>query len=162
MLEKISNPFIDFPNYNCFACSPFNKIGFKLDFYKDENQVISYYKPSDNYSGLPKVMHGGLAGVLLDELMFWAIFIFCKKIAFTTKMNVNYKKYIPTDKKITISARVIENKKRLFKAEGDIKNESGDVLAVSDGIYFLADLSTLEKTFGVDYMPKHFIHYCRS
>ncbi len=161
MLEKIENPFIEFPNYNCFACSPFNEMGLKLEFYKNHTQVISFYNAPEHHSGLPKVMHGGLTGVLMDELMFWAIFVFYEKIAFTTKIEVNYKKYIPTNEKITITGRVKENKKRIFKANADIKNEQGEILADSNGTYFLADLQTVQKTFGVDYIPDDFIRYCR-
>lgn len=160
-MEKIENPFIDFPNYNCFVCSPANKIGLKLDFYKDENCVYSFFTPKDCHSGLPEVMHGGLASVLLDELMFWAVFIFYEKISFTTSLSVNYKKYIPVNGKIKITGKVTENKKRFFKTSAVIKNNGNEVLCTSEGIYFCSDLKIMEKSFGVDNFPEKFKKYCR-
>mgnify|MGYP003772193053 CR=1 FL=1 len=161
MLEKIENPFLDFPNYRCFACSPENPIGFRLNFYKSKEQIISYYTPEDNYSGLPKVMHGGLACVLLDEIMFWAIFIFHNKITFTTNINLKYKKYIPTNEKITLKGKVSEAKKKLFKACGELCDENDETLCSSEGIYFSADISTLEKVFKSGSFPEKFKKYCR-
>lgn len=159
-MEKIENPFINFPNYNCFACSPANPWGLKLDFYKDTDSVVSYFHPAENYSGLPKVMHGGIAGVLMDELMFWAIFVFLEKIAFTTSIEVKYKKYIPTDERIIIRGKIVENKRRFFRTIGEICNNGGELLAQAEGVYFAANLSTLQKSFGLDYFPDAFIKYC--
>jgi acyl-coenzyme A thioesterase PaaI-like protein len=158
-LTKIENPFLEFPNYNCFACSPLNKSGLKLEFYKDSEYVYTFYTPDANTSGLPGVMHGGIAGVLADEIMFWAIFIFCEKIAFTTKIEVSYKKYIPIDKTIGVKGRVLADKKRIFKTSAEIFDNENIILASSDATYFASKLSTMQEAFNSGAFPNSFKKY---
>lgn len=150
MLEKIHNPFVNIPAYNCFVCSPANTKGLRLEFYKDSDSVVSFYTAPDFHSGMPHLMHGGISAVMMDEIMFWAIFVFEKKICFTTHIALKYKKVTPIGEKITIRGRVKENKRRFYSAVGEIVNEKGEAFCTGEGTYFAADSHTVKQAFGVE------------
>ena len=50
----------------CFPCSIENPIGFKLDFYTDDDgRCITHLHPGPEHQGYPGYLHGGLVSVLL-------------------------------------------------------------------------------------------------
>ena len=51
--RKIKNVFAQ-GNYNCIACSPYNPIGFKLQFYEEGDYITASWNPQHNYEGYPE------------------------------------------------------------------------------------------------------------
>ncbi len=58
----------------CFGCGRHNPLGFHLEFERDGGDVVASYTPRREDSGYPGLMHGGLATLLLDEAMGWAMY----------------------------------------------------------------------------------------
>jgi len=92
MIRKIKNPFDQTKpeDYNCFGCSPHNKIGLQLQFFEENDEVVSTWKPQRHLEGYPGVVHGGIQSLLLDEIGGWTVYIKCKTAGVTTKMEVEY------------------------------------------------------------------------
>ena len=67
-MKKIINPWKGMEGYNCFGCAPNNEAGVKMEFYEDNDEVISIWRPRPEYQGWIDTLHGGIQAVLLDEI----------------------------------------------------------------------------------------------
>ena len=50
-MKKIINPWKGMEGYNCFGCAPNNEAGVKMEFYEDNDEVISIWRPRPEYPG---------------------------------------------------------------------------------------------------------------
>ena len=48
-MQQIKNPWLGLEGYNCFGCCPTNPYGVKMQFYEDGQEIVSFWKPQDNY-----------------------------------------------------------------------------------------------------------------
>ena len=58
-MKKIINPWKGMEGYNCFGCAPNNEAGVKMEFYEDNDEVISIWRPRPEYQGWIDTLHGG-------------------------------------------------------------------------------------------------------
>lgn len=54
------------PGFGCFGCGPSNEHGLHLACFSDGDEVVAEWTPEPHHEGPPDIMHGGLAGALLD------------------------------------------------------------------------------------------------
>nr|WP_320050778.1 PaaI family thioesterase [uncultured Desulfuromonas sp.] len=105
----------------CFVCGPENNRGLQAKFDIDSEQLCSHCQialPGD-FQGWQNVVHGGVLATLLDEASIYA----CRSIApqcVTAELTVRYKKPVPVETPLEITARVVEQKKRVFLVEASI------------------------------------------
>ena len=66
-MKKIINPWRNHPEYNCFGCCPENPVGLHMEFYEDDEYIVSTWHPEKNYQGWVNTMHGGILSTLIDE-----------------------------------------------------------------------------------------------
>ncbi len=99
MSEKkvIRNPYTTQEGHNCFACSPNNHLGLKMQFFEEREYVISEWQPSDQFAGYKNVLHGGIQATVLDEIASWCVQIKLKTAGVTANMNLRYKKPVLVD-----------------------------------------------------------------
>ncbi len=75
---------------NCFGCGKDNTAGLHLkNSYKDNKSHIDF-EVKNEFCGHPGLLHGGIIGILFDEVMFHAIAQSGIEVV-TLNMNVNYK-----------------------------------------------------------------------
>ncbi|KAF0202676.1 MAG: hypothetical protein FD170_1850 [Bacteroidetes bacterium] len=96
-MKKIRNPFVEKEGYNCFGCSPGNKLGLNLTFSEDGEFIISKWLPKPHFQGWQNVLHGGIQATLLDEIASWLVFIKLNTSGVTSRMDVKLKKPVYTD-----------------------------------------------------------------
>lgn len=103
---------------NCFGCGKDNSIGLHLrNSYIGEKSHIEF-EVKAQYCGHPGLMHGGITGILFDEVMFYAIARSGIE-AVTLNMNIEY------------ISPALEG--HILICEGEIENHDGrkiDVVAV--------------------------------
>ena len=51
-MKKIINPWKGMEGYNCFGCAPNNEAGVKMEFYEDNDEVISIWRPLPRVNNL--------------------------------------------------------------------------------------------------------------
>jgi acyl-coenzyme A thioesterase PaaI-like protein len=106
-MQKLNNPFARMESYNCFGCDPGNSAGLKLDFYRDGDEVVTYWHPHEDYQGYNLVLHGGIQATLHDEIASWVVFVIAGTAGFTRKLSVEYLQPAYTsDELITVRARL--------------------------------------------------------
>ena len=101
-MKKILNPYLGKPEYNCVCCAPGNPVGLHLEFWEDGDDVLTVWTPGVNYQGWVNTLHGGIIGMLMDEVAGWVINRKLQTTGVTMQLNVKYKKPVLTsDTQIT-------------------------------------------------------------
>jgi len=113
-MRKIKNPFSRLAGYNCFACSPENPIGLKLEFFEDGDEFYSYWEPVQDFQGWNNILHGGIQATLLDEIASWLVFVKLQTAGVTSKMDIKLMRPAHIDKgRFTLKARLVEVKRNI-------------------------------------------------
>lgn len=140
-MKKIRNPWEDPKNigdYNCFACSPYNQGGLRLEFWEDGENIVTKWNPDKKYEGWVGVLHGGIQATLLDEIGGWVVMLKLKTTGVTSGMNVEYIKPVLVSKgELTIKGRLIEQEGRTAKIACSLFNGEGVECAKAEVNYFI-------------------------
>lgn len=138
MSRKVYNPFTDIKGYQCFGCSPNNKIGLQMNFYEDGEFIKCDWQPRDHFQGYYNVLHGGILSTLMDEIASWYIFTQLKTAGVTARIEVRYVKPVYTNKgNITLQAKLKEKHKRLADIEVKVFDEGGTLCTEGVVQYFV-------------------------
>lgn len=136
-MRKIKNPWIGKEGYNCFACAPHNDNGLKMEFFEEENEVVSIWKPQPSYQGWVDTLHGGIQAVLLDEICAWVVLRKLQTTGVTSKMEIRYLHAISTnDPYLTLRAHIVEQKRNIVMLEACIYNSQEKVCTKAVCTYF--------------------------
>jgi uncharacterized protein (TIGR00369 family) len=114
----------------CFGCGAANPEGLRLRFDVDEGRrsAEATFKPRPEHQGYTGVTHGGIIATLLDEAMLklcWELGI----PAVTARLEVELKRPVPVGEELRVRGWIAEDKGRVLKAEAEITNSSGELVA---------------------------------
>lgn len=121
--------------HSCFVCGESNPIGLKLRFETDGRIVQTRFIPRPDHVGFRQTVHGGLIATLLDEIMVWACAVQTKRFAFCAELNVRFQSPLRPGEEVLATAELLENRRRIFEAKGELRNRTGEVLASATGKY---------------------------
>jgi uncharacterized protein (TIGR00369 family) len=117
-MKKIRNPFVAKEGYNCFGCSPDNKLGLNLTFSEDGDFIVSKWLPKSQFQGWQNVLHGGIQATLLDEIASWLVFIKLNTSGVTSRMDIKLKKPVYTDQgELILKAKLMEMNRNIAVIE---------------------------------------------
>ena len=137
------------PDQPCFGCSPQHPIGFRLSFVRDGEEVVTRFMPKDCYQGPPGVMHGGLVSTLVDEIGAWAIIALMGKFAFTTSLELRFKRPIRIGIEVVGRGRISAPGRRVVGTSVTLWQE--DQIAVESTLRFvMLDKRGAEKFLGIE------------
>lgn len=126
------------PTNQCFGCGGANAGGMSLTFEQDNvnRKIVGRFVLGERYQGGGGMAHGGIIALLLDEAM-GKVCRFREVRAVTAELSVEFLKPVAVDKAIVVEGRETEmNGRNLFLA-GEIRNESGEVLARGKGRFVI-------------------------
>ncbi len=112
----------------CLCCGEKNPMGFKMKFCFEGNKLLSETVIPKEYQGFNDVVHGGILGTLLDELMVNLYWLKGEK-AVTVEYQVRLKAPCPTNQKVLLSAWPVEVKRNLHFAASEAHLEDGTLVA---------------------------------
>lgn len=136
-MKKIINPWKGLKGYYCFGCSPENPMGVKMEFYEDGDEIVSFWKPKQEYQGWLDTLHGGIQAVLLDEICAWVIVRKLQTTGVTSKMETRYRKSILTnDTLLEIRASIQEQKRNIILVKATIYNSAKEICTEAVCTYF--------------------------
>lgn len=124
-------------NY-CFACGKDNPRGLKLNIQVDGERARFEYKVPRELQGWPDVTHGGIISTMLDEVMVWAA-AGLKIHTVTAEITVRFKQPLPTNRLIKVEGRVIEERKRVIRAEARAFDDDKVYAEASAKLFRLGD-----------------------
>ena len=122
------------PANKCFGCGGDNASGMKLTFEQDNvnRRIVGRFVLGERYQGGGGFAHGGIIAVLLDEAMA-KVCRFREVRAVTAELTVDFLKPVSVEQKIVVEGRELDQKGRNLFMVGEIRNESGEVLARGRG-----------------------------
>lgn len=137
-MRKIINPYTHLDGYNCFGCSLKNELGLQMEFFEDDDFIISKWKPKKHLAGYGNILHGGIQSTILDEIASWVVYTKVKTAGVTASLNVKYKSTVFTDKgELTVRARLIDQNKRFATIHAEILDQDEKVCSEADVKYFI-------------------------
>lgn len=123
---------------NCFACGPTNPSGLRMEFFTDEEKVLSWVSVPKHMGGWNDIVHGGISSTILDEAMSWATIHLLKKFTLTKSITVKFLKPLHVEEELRVESRIrkVKNSREALM-EGFVYNKSGELCAEATGIYAL-------------------------
>lgn len=116
----------------CFVCGPNNPIGLKLDFHFDGKTIRTEFVPLKEHQGYMNIVHGGIISTLLDEVMV-KLAIEMGMPAVTAQMDIRLKKALNTGVKITVTAEITKDSKKIIEAYAKAVTDDGVIVADAKG-----------------------------
>ena len=124
----------DSPRHLCYGCGSRNPEGLHIHFEVEGRRVTGQFTARETHVGYPGVAHGGIAASVLDEAMGWAMYA-AGAWAMTARMEVKYRKPLPLEREVTVTAEVVRERGRVLDAVAQIRGSGGAVLAEAKAMF---------------------------
>jgi uncharacterized protein (TIGR00369 family) len=135
------------PSYEkCFFCGR-NSKGLHLKIEYSEAICSCDFVTDDAFQGFGGVVHGGIVSGILDEIMWWTVFMEAGAISVTWKMDVEFRKTVSCGKAYRAVGRYRGIDRRSYHASGSIEDDSGKVCATAVGVFRAAKGEHKEELF---------------
>ncbi len=133
-------PTAKLPRNICFGCGPDNATGMRLKFRLDAGRAraLGRFRLPRRFQGPPGHAHGGIIATVLDEAM-GKVNKLRHVIALTKEMSIEYLKPVPLGKPIVAEGWEVRVRGRRHLNAAEIRNEKGEVLARSRGVFIAID-----------------------
>ena len=121
---------------HCFACGVENTYGLGMTFYEvGAGQVLAEYSVPDIYQGFPGIVHGGIVFTMLDEVLGRVSMVGDPtKFTMTAKVEVRFRKPVPTGEPLQIHGRVDRRRGRMAFASAELRLPDGSIAAEAKGM----------------------------
>jgi uncharacterized protein (TIGR00369 family) len=153
-VDQIQTSYL--PTYDgCFVCGQAHPRGLRIRFFTgDFGQVRARFTPDPMFCGYKNIVHGGLIGALLDELLGWPIALQTGRMCVTGELSVRYLRPMPAQTVYLASADPGSNRGKYWVASGDIRDGQSVVYAKARGKYFLLSAEETAKiAYELRYQP---------
>jgi acyl-coenzyme A thioesterase PaaI-like protein len=131
------------PHNACFGCGPANPSGLRIrSFEEEEGGLTARWSPEPHHEAFPGVLNGGIIGALLDCHSNWCAAIHFMRSAgaesppctVTAEFAVKLQRPTPTDRELTLRARVVESHGSRATVEAELEAD-GVVCDTCRGIF---------------------------
>jgi len=127
-------PLLNPPEFpHCFVCGPDNGEGLHLKVYRDDTDAVARYVPLAHQEGYPARFHGGLIGLLVDEMLVYAgaahgIW------GMTATVRYWLRRPVPMDTTLDLRGRLTQHSGRGFRAVVSVHLPDGQLAADGEGM----------------------------
>jgi len=135
------------PDSPCFGCAPRHPIGFRLQFARVDDVVMTTFMPHDALQGPPGIMHGGLVTTLADELAAWTVIGLKKRFGFTVALQAKLQRPLRIQQQIEGRGRIVRDSTRLVDV-GVTLSQADHVAYVGEFTFALLDERGAERLLG--------------
>jgi uncharacterized protein (TIGR00369 family) len=117
------------PGYKkCFFCGPATG-GLSLELQYADETVFCEFTAHENFQGYDGMLHGGIVTGVLDEVMWWTLFVNTKTICATSKIEAEFKRPILCNNTYRASGKLLSSAHGVYNLSGSIKDTSGRLCA---------------------------------
>lgn len=136
------------PNsHTCFVCGDQNPIGLRRRFHTDGARVWTEFTGQPAQAGYSGIVHGGILTALLDETMGWAPALQNRRMCMAVELTIELRKSVPVGVPVTVSAWTTDGSRRIWTAEGEIRDAEGVLYVRGRGRFApLSDEQTADVT----------------
>jgi acyl-coenzyme A thioesterase PaaI-like protein len=141
------DPHVFGPGQPCFGCGPDHPIGFRLQFAREGDDIVTHFTPADRYQGPPGIMHGGLVTTLADEIAAWTVIGLRDRMGFTAALEARLKRPVRIGVPVEGRGRIQSETARVFKIAVTLAQEGIECFR-GDFTFALLDASGAERLLG--------------
>lgn len=124
--------------HNCFACGELNDAGLHLKLHLHQDRCWTETTMTARYEGWEGIVHGGIIGTILDEIMGWSL-VARDSWGVTARMSVQYKRPVRVGMTVRAEGWVAEARGRIQKTASRLVDAAtGEVLATAEATYVAA------------------------
>lgn len=138
---------------HCFVCGSANPLGLRVRFRWNGKCVWTEFTPDERRMGYKGIVHGGLLCALLDETMGWASAMVKGRFCMAVELQIRFVKRCPIDRKLIIEGWMTADRRHLWEAEGQIRDEEGTIYTKGKGKF--VPLSVEETREVMNYLQFH-------
>jgi len=114
---------------SCFACSPNNPRGLRLNFVQNEqNEATAEWTPDKTLEGFPGIIHGGILTTVLDESMAKAV-IAAGADALTAELRIRLRQHVAPGQTVHVRGWIASRNRRMIQTEATLEALDGSELA---------------------------------
>lgn len=137
---------------NCYVCEPRNERGLRIPFFHDTEAgvVFADLMLSNDYSGAPSFVHGGVTLAVLDEAMAWACIAVGHRWAVTSETTTRFLGPVYVDKPHRVEARVGEAGDETMRATATVADLKGRVRAEATATFAVLGEAQAKRATGTD------------
>lgn len=121
----------EFPD--CLVCGPANPEGLGLRIHRDGTDAVARFTPRATQIGYPGRVHGGLIGMLVDEMLVYAGAPH-DLWGMTAKVRYWLRRPIPVGHELALRGRMVQHSGRGFRAVVTIHLPDGSLAAEGEGM----------------------------
>jgi uncharacterized protein (TIGR00369 family) len=132
------------PGYKkCFFCGPATG-GLALELHYEEEGTFCEFTAHKKFQGFDGMLHGGIVTGILDEVMWWALFMEKKVTCATSKIEVHFKKPVLCGNRYKASGHLMGVTGRTHLMSGQIEDKAGRVCARCTGSFRAIEKFTMD------------------
>ncbi len=120
---------------SCFVCGENNPHGLHRRSRLQDGRVILEHQAREADLGYRNLVHGGIAGTLLDEVMTWAAIVALRRPCVAAELSFRLKQPIVVGTRMRVEAWIAENRRRLLLTAGWIRDDDDRILVTATGKY---------------------------
>ncbi len=128
-------PWSVIEDYRCFGCSPHNPNGLQLDLAPHRDGLQATFRLERRFESYPGIVHGGLVGVICDEVMGNLIVLTKRTPAFTVSARTRYITPLLIGSEYRCIAKLSRGDRELIHASSEILDSDDQVCASSTASY---------------------------
>lgn len=142
--DAVRVPWSVIPDYHCFGCSPHNASGLRLSFTPHDDGLQARFRLDRCFESYPGIVHGGLTGVICDEVMGNLIVLARQVPAFTVSQRTRFLTPLLIDREYRCVATLSESGTgELIQAGAEILDADDALCASSAATYRPFDLESV-------------------
>jgi acyl-coenzyme A thioesterase PaaI-like protein len=103
-----------------------------------DETVEMEFTPRRELAGWAEMVHGGLIGTVLDEVMTWAAIVRGRQAYFAAEFSVRLRQPLPLLQPCMAHARVIASRRRILDTEARLTGPTDQLYAIATGRYLPA------------------------
>lgn len=127
-------PLLNPPEFpDCFVCGPDNPEGLGLRIHRDGTDAVARYTPRATHIGYPERVHGGLVGMLVDEMLVYAGAPHGIQ-GMTAKVRYWLRRPIPVGSELHLRGRLVQRSERSYRAVVSVRLPDDTLVAEGEGM----------------------------
>jgi acyl-coenzyme A thioesterase PaaI-like protein len=120
----------------CFVCGHDNEEGLALRVHRDGTDAVASFTSRPTHSGYPDRLHGGIVGLLVDEMLVYAG-VAHGLVGVTAKVRYWLRRPIPVGETLHLRGRLTQRSDRGFRAVVSIRLPDEALVAEGEGMCVL-------------------------